>query len=82
MLDPMYTRFDRRNLYVTYDVTSQLQQGKNAIGVALGNGWYNLQSTAVWYFDKAPWRSRPAVFSMAGGKRGTRPITRLNGYRT
>jgi alpha-L-rhamnosidase len=59
-LDPMYTRFDRRTLYVTYDVTSVLQQGKNAIGVLLGNGWYNLQSTAVWYFDKAPWRNRPA----------------------
>lgn len=26
-LDPMYTRFDRRNLYVTYDVTRQLQDG-------------------------------------------------------
>lgn len=58
-LDPMYTRFDRRNLYVTYDVTPQLQTGKNAIGVLLGNGWYNHQSTAVWYFHKAPWRARP-----------------------
>ena len=58
-LDPMYTRFDRRNLYVTYDVTENLQQGKNTIGVLLGNGWYNHQSTAVWYFDKAPWRARP-----------------------
>ena len=60
VLDPMYTRFDRRNLYVTYDVTGQLQQGNNAVGVLLGNGWYNLQSTAVWYFDKAPWRARPS----------------------
>ncbi|WP_460960368.1 glycoside hydrolase family 78 protein [Spirosoma litoris] len=58
-LDPMYTRFDRRTLYVTYDVTNQLQSGKNAIGVLLGNGWYNHQSTAVWFFDKAPWRARP-----------------------
>lgn len=58
-LDPMYTRFDRRTLYVTYDVTSQVQAGKNAIGVVLGNGWYNHQSTAVWYFDRAPWRNRP-----------------------
>ena len=58
-LDPMYTRFDRRTLYVTYDVTGQLQMGENAIGVLLGNGWYNHQSTAVWYFDKAPWRARP-----------------------
>ena len=58
-LDPTYTRFDRRNLYVTYDVTDNLRQGDNAIGVLLGNGWYNHQSTAVWYFDKAPWRARP-----------------------
>jgi alpha-L-rhamnosidase len=61
VLDPMYTRFDRRNLYTTYDVTAALQQGDNTIGILLGNGWYNLQSTAVWYFDKAPWRSRPSV---------------------
>ncbi|RFM30529.1 alpha-L-rhamnosidase [Deminuibacter soli] len=59
-LDPMYTRFDRRTLYVTYDVTQALQNGANAIGVLLGNGWYNMQSTAVWNFHKAPWRNRPA----------------------
>ena len=27
-LDPLYTRFDRRNFYVTYDITSQIQKGK------------------------------------------------------
>lgn len=59
-LDPMYTRFDRRNLYVTYDVTKLIQEGKNAIGVLLGNGWYNHQSIAVWDFHHAPWRNRPA----------------------
>ncbi|WP_293924218.1 alpha-L-rhamnosidase [Sphingobacterium sp. UBA6320] len=60
MLDPMYTRFDKRTLYVVHDVTKQLQSGENAIGVILGNGWYNHQSLAVWDFDKAPWRNRPA----------------------
>jgi alpha-L-rhamnosidase len=59
-LDPMYTRFDRRNLYVTYDITDQLIKGRNTVGVLLGNGWYNHQSTAVWYFHEAPWRARPA----------------------
>lgn len=59
-LDPMYTRFDRRNLYITYDVTADLQSGKNAIGVLLGNGWYNFQSIGVWDFERAPWRNRPA----------------------
>lgn len=58
-LDPMYTRFDRRNLYVSYDVTPHVKAGKNAIGVLLGNGWYNMQSIAVWNFDTAPWRARP-----------------------
>ncbi len=59
-LDPMYTRFDRRTLYVTHDITTQLQQGANVVGVLLGNGWLNHQSTAVWNFDKAPWRARPS----------------------
>ena len=59
-LDPVYTRFDRRTVYLTHDVTQQLQQGKNAIGILLGNGWYNHQSTAVWNFHQAPWRNRPA----------------------
>lgn len=58
-LDPMYTRFDRRNLYITYDVTPQLQNGENAIGVLVGNGWYNHQSMGVWDFHRAPWRNRP-----------------------
>lgn len=59
-LDPAYTRFDRRVLYVTHDVTEALQSGDNAIGVLLGNGWYNHQSTAVWNFHNAPWRNRPS----------------------
>lgn len=58
-LDPTYTRFDRRTLYLTHDITRMLQQGNNAVGVLLGNGWYNHQSTAVWNFDQAPWRARP-----------------------
>ena len=58
-LDPMYTHFDKRILSVTHDVTSLLSLGENVIGVQLGNGWYNHQSTAVWFFDKASWRNRP-----------------------
>jgi len=59
-LDPMYTRFDRRTMYVAYDVTGQLKRDDNAIGVLLGNGWYNHQSIGVWNFHNAPWRNRPA----------------------
>lgn len=58
-LDPVYTRFDKRNVYVTYDVTQDFKQEHVAVGVLLGNGWYNHQSTAVWLFDRAKWRKRP-----------------------
>ena len=60
-LEPGYTRFDRRTLYVTYDITGFLKEGKNGFGVLLGNGWYNTQTKAVWYFEKAPWRKTPRL---------------------
>ena len=59
-MDPVYTRFDKRNAYVTFDVSEAVKESsKLALGVLLGNGWYNHQSTAVWNFDKAGWRNRP-----------------------
>ena len=51
-LSPAFTRFDRRLSYLTYDITHQLSFGDNALGIVLGNGWYNLQSVAVWGFGK------------------------------
>jgi len=60
-LDPGYTHFDKRILYVTHDVTSLLQNGNNAVAAVLGNGWYNVQSVAVWDFEKARWRNRPSM---------------------
>ena len=35
-----------RTYVMNYDVTDYIAQGKNAIGVQLGNGWYNLNDTA------------------------------------
>ncbi|MBR5043106.1 MAG: glycoside hydrolase family 78 protein [Bacteroidales bacterium] len=60
VLDPAFTRYDRRVLYTTYDITDMLREGINAVGVELGNGWYNHQAVTTWHFDKAPWRARPA----------------------
>lgn len=57
-MNPAFTRFDKRVLYCTYDVTSLLK-ANNVIDIVLGNGWYNHQSTAVWDFHKAHWRARP-----------------------
>jgi hypothetical protein len=39
-LDPGWTKYDKQAQYVTFDITKQLQQGKNAFGVMLGNGFY------------------------------------------
>lgn len=39
VLDPAWTTYSKRILYRTYDVTSALKSGPNAIGVMLGGGW-------------------------------------------
>ncbi len=61
VLDPKFTRYDRRVLYVTHDVTALVRKGDNAIGVMLGNGWYNYHVLNAWNFDAAPWRAKPAM---------------------
>lgn len=60
-LDPGYTRYDKRVLYSTYDVTRELKQGGNALGMVLGTGWYDVHTNAVWDFEKAPWRAAPKM---------------------
>lgn len=62
-LEPGYTHFDKRVLYSTYDVTSMLQHGENVLAAELGNGWLNIQSLAVWEFEKARWRMRPRMIA-------------------
>lgn len=39
-LTPGWTYYDKRVLYNTYDITPLLQQGRNAIGLIVGNGFY------------------------------------------
>ena len=41
VLSPGLTDYDKHVLYVTHDVTAQLAQGHNAIGIMLGNGRYH-----------------------------------------
>ena len=68
-LDPNWTNYDarefrkllypfddqsvKRALYVSYDVTNQLRQGENCLGVMLGNGWHNQRERTIegemWY---------------------------------
>jgi hypothetical protein len=41
-LAPGWTNYDKRILYNVLDVTSQVTNGNNAIGVMLGNGFFNV----------------------------------------
>lgn len=47
-LGPPWTNFDKRVLYSTFDVTKQLSEGANCLGIALGNGWYNPLPLRFW----------------------------------
>jgi len=40
VLTPGWTSYNNRLQYQTYDVTTLLKNGENAIGALLGNGWY------------------------------------------
>ncbi|PWK27633.1 alpha-L-rhamnosidase-like protein [Arcicella aurantiaca] len=39
-LDAGWTKYDKQALYVSFDLTKELQKGKNTLGVMLGNGFY------------------------------------------
>lgn len=61
ILDPAYTAYDHRDLYVTFDITDLVKPGANAIGVILGNGFFNPINKTAWNWDTAPWRSAPKL---------------------
>jgi hypothetical protein len=42
LLTPGWTKYDKTCLYDTYDVTAMLRPGRNAVGLLLGNGMYNV----------------------------------------
>ncbi len=41
VLDPGWTAYDEQVLYSVYDVTSMMRSGTNAVGIMVGNGWWN-----------------------------------------
>jgi alpha-L-rhamnosidase len=41
LLSPGWTKYNRTALYETHDITAQLKEGPNAIGLTLGDGMYH-----------------------------------------
>ena len=65
-LDPPWTAFDKRILFRTHDVTAQLTQGANCLGLTLGNGWFNPLPLRMWggkNFREALPLGRPRVIA-------------------
>ncbi len=60
-LSTPYTSYDKRILYRVFDVTDMLNKGDNAIGVILGNGFYNCFTIDEWQTNTAPWRDVPKL---------------------
>jgi alpha-L-rhamnosidase len=48
VLDPGWTNYANRVLYSVYDVTPQVVRGRNCVGLAVGNGWYNPLPLKMW----------------------------------
>ncbi|CAF1241697.1 unnamed protein product [Rotaria sp. Silwood1] len=40
-LDPGWTTYEKRTLIVSFDLSTNITPGMNAVGVKLGNGWYS-----------------------------------------
>ncbi len=61
LLDPGFTDYSDRVLYVTYDVTEDLRAGPNAVGAVLGTGFYYAATPDLFGFQSAPWRAPPKL---------------------
>jgi len=61
LLNPAYTDYQKRVFYQSYDVTQLLQTGENAIGVILGNGWFNLVIPHVLRYYAADYIDTPRL---------------------
>lgn len=48
VLSPAFAQYDRRDYYVTYDLTDRLRAGTNVLGVILGNGRFYADRSKVY----------------------------------
>jgi alpha-L-rhamnosidase len=59
VMDPGFTRYDKRVQYVTHDVTRQLRRGENVLGAELGRGFFGMTTVNVWNWHTVPWHGDP-----------------------
>lgn len=61
-LSTPYTDYSKHIFYRAFDVSDKLEE-KNAIGVILGNGFFNCFTDDPWQSRFAPWRDVPKMIS-------------------
>ncbi len=81
-LDPGWTTYSKTVLYAVYDVTEELKTqvstaaaGKHAVGVELGNGWWNPMTLKMWGHTDV--RGALTVGQGRGNGTTTEPMFRL-----
>ena len=62
ILNPVQTNYDKHTLYTTHDVTTYLTEGKNAIGLWLGSGFFGQNVAWMEDFDYGQPRARAKLF--------------------
>ena len=60
VLDPAFTRYDKRVQYVTYELGS-LSVGDHVIGARLGRGFFGMQGNSLWGWEGAGWHADPRL---------------------
>ena len=58
-LSPGFTDYDDTVQYVGTDVTDQLAQGDNVLGMELGRGFFGMLGGNVWNWQSPPWHGEP-----------------------
>jgi alpha-L-rhamnosidase len=48
VLSPAFAQYNKREFYITYDITKNLRRGANALGVILGNGRFYADRSKVY----------------------------------
>lgn len=62
-LGPPFTDVRHTVLYETFDVTDRLPAGPHVVGMALGRGFFAMDTVNVWGWHEAPWHAAPSLIA-------------------
>ncbi len=62
VLNPAHSQYSKTVLYRIFDITDLIVKGNNDITVEVGHSFFN-ETTGVWDWDKASWRSAPKLIA-------------------